>query len=138
MTFGATDVVNSGDSDWKEQVLALTDGLGVDVAIEAVGIPQTFTMCTEIVRPAGHVANVGVHGRPVELALQDLWISNITISMGLVNTNTLGTLLKMVAQNKVNADQFISHTFELSDIMNAYDVFARAAETKALKVILNA
>jgi len=138
MAFGATDVVNSGDSDWKEQVLALTDGLGVDVAIEAVGIPQTFTMCTEIVRPAGHVANVGVHGRPVELALQDLWISNITISMGLVNTNTLGTLLKMVAQNKVNADQFISHTFELSDIMNAYDVFARAAETKALKVILNA
>ena len=135
--FGATDAVNSGDEDWKEQVLALTDGLGVDVAIEAVGIPQTFTMCTEIVRPAGHVANVGVHGGPVELALQDLWISNISISMGLVNTDTLGTLLKMVAQNKVNADQFISHTFELDDIINAYDVFARAAETKALKVILN-
>ncbi len=73
-TFGATDVVNSADADWKEQVLALTDGLGVDVAIEAVGIPTTFQMCTQIVRPGGHVANVGVHGKPVELQIQDLWI----------------------------------------------------------------
>jgi alcohol dehydrogenase len=135
-SFGATDAVNSGDADWKEQVIALTDGLGVDVAIEAVGIPLTFTMCTEIVRPAGHVANVGVHGHPVELALQDLWISNVTISMGLVNTNTLGTLLKLVAQNKIAADSFISHSFKLEDILEAYDVFGRAAETKALKVIL--
>ncbi len=137
-TFGATDAVNSGDPDWKEQVLSLTDGLGVDVAIEAVGIPETFTMCTQIVRPAGHIANVGVHGCPVELALQDLWISNITISMGLVNTDSLGTLLKLVAQNKINADVFISHTFALGNILDAYDVFGRAAETKALKVVLNA
>jgi alcohol dehydrogenase len=137
-SFGATDAVNSGDADWKQQVLALTDGLGVDVAIEAVGIPQTFTMCTEIVRPAGHIANVGVHGHPVELALQDLWISNVTISMGLVNTNTLGTLLKLVAQKKIVADTFISHTFALKDILEAYDVFGRAAETKALKVIITA
>lgn len=137
-TFGATDVVNSGDHDWREQVLGLTDGLGVDVAIEAVGIPQTFTMCIDIVRPAGHVANVGVHGHPVELALQDLWISNLTITMGLVNTDTLGTLLKMVAQKKINVDRFISHSFALSDILEAYDVFARAAETKALKVVLSA
>jgi alcohol dehydrogenase len=136
--FGATDAVNSGDKDWKKQVLAMTDGLGVDVAIEAVGIPQTFTMCVDIVRPAGHVANVGVHGKPVELALDSLWISNVTISMGLVNTNTLGTLLKLVAQKKIVADTFISHTFALDDIIEAYDVFGRAAETKALKVILNA
>jgi alcohol dehydrogenase len=136
--FGATDAVNSADPDWKAQVLALTDGLGVDVAIEAVGIPQTFTMCLDIVRPAGHVANVGVHGKPVELALEKLWISNVTISMGLVNTNTLGTLLKLVAQGKISADAFISHTFALEDIVEAYDVFDRAAETKALKVILRA
>ncbi|MHB1172774.1 MAG: zinc-dependent alcohol dehydrogenase family protein [Lacisediminihabitans sp.] len=136
--FGATDAVVSSDPDWKEQVLALTDGLGVDVAIEAVGIPQTFTMCLDIVRPAGHVANVGVHGKPVELPLQDLWISNINISMGLVNTNTLGTLLKLVDQKKIVADNFISHTFSLGDILEAYDVFGRAAETKALKVIINA
>jgi alcohol dehydrogenase len=95
-------------------------------------------MCVDIVRPAGHVANVGVHGKPVELALQDLWISNIVISMGLVNTNTLGTLLKLVAQQKIPAEQFISHTFALEDILDAYDVFGRAAETKALKVMINA
>jgi alcohol dehydrogenase len=136
--FGATDGVVSSDKDWKQQVLALTDGLGVDVAIEAVGIPQTFAMCLEIVRPAGHVANVGVHGKSVELPLQDLWISNINISMGLVNTNTLGTLLKLVAQKKIVADTFVSHSFALENIIEAYDVFGRAAETKALKVILNA
>jgi len=136
--FGATDGVLSSDPDWKQQVLALTDGLGVDVAIEAVGIPATFTMCVDIVRPAGHVANVGVHGKPVELALQDLWISNIVISMGLVNTNTLGTLLKLLAQGKIPAQQFISHTFALDNILDAYDVFGRAAETKALKVMINA
>jgi alcohol dehydrogenase len=137
-TFGSTDGVISTDADWKHQVLALTDGLGVDVAIEAVGIPETFRMCLDIVRPAGHVANVGVHGHPVELPLQDLWISNITISMGLVNTNTLGTLLKLVAQKKIVAENFVSHTFTLDNILEAYDVFGRAAETKALKVIINA
>ena len=136
--FGATDAVVSSSADWKDQVLALTDGLGVDVAIEAVGVPETFQMCLDIVRPAGHVANVGVHGKPVELALQDLWISNIRLSMGLVNTDTLGTLLKLVAQNKIPAGPFISHTFALHDIVEAYDVFSRAAETKALKVMLNA
>lgn len=136
--FGATDAVVSSDKDWKQQVLALTDGLGVDVAIEAVGIPATWQMCLDIVRPAGHVANVGVHGKPVELALQNLWISNITMTMGLVNTNTLGTLLKMVAQDKIPASEFISHRFKLGDIIEAYDVFGRAAETKALKVILKA
>lgn len=136
--FGATDGVVSSDADWKEQVLALTDGLGVDVAIEAVGIPATFQMCLDVVRPAGHVANVGVHGASVDLALQDLWISNITITMGLVNTDTLGTLLKLVAQGKIPAEHFISHTFTLDNIMEAYDVFGRAAETKALKVMITA
>ncbi len=135
---GATDAVISSDADWKEQVLAMTDGLGVDVAIEAVGIPQTFAMCLDIVRPGGHVANVGVHGKPVELPLQDLWISNINISMGLVSTNTLDTLLKMVAQHKLATDEFVSHTFKLEDIIEAYDVFSRAAETKAIKVMINA
>ncbi len=136
--FGATDGVVSSAADWKEQVLALSEGLGVDVAIEAVGVPQTFEMCLDIVRPAGHVANVGVHGKAVEFDLQNLWISNIVISMGLVNTDTLGTLLKLVAQGKIPAEHFISHTFALGDIMEAYDVFARAAESKALKVMLNA
>ncbi|EGD53284.1 zinc-dependent alcohol dehydrogenase family protein [Gordonia neofelifaecis] len=136
--FGATDGVVSSDPDWRDQVMAMTDGLGVDVAIEAVGIPATWQMCLDVVRPAGHVANVGVHGKSVELPLQDLWISNIVMSMGLVNTDTLGTLLKMVAQRKIDPDVFISHRFALNDILDAYDVFADAAQTKALKVVLTA
>lgn len=136
--FGATDGVLSSDADWKDQVLAMTDGRGVDVAIEAVGIPQTFRMCLDLVRPAGHVANVGVHGKAVELPLQDLWISNIVISMGLVNTDTARTLLKLMAQHTIPVDEFISHRFALGDIVEAYDVFGRAAETKALKVVMTA
>ena len=136
LEFGATDTVNSGSADWKEQIMAMTDGLGVDVAIEAVGIPQTFDMCTQIVRPGGRVANVGVHGKPVELQIQDLWIHNISISMGLVNTNTTDMLLKMVAQGKLPAEGFATHRFSLGEMMDAYDVFSRAAETEALKVVI--
>ncbi len=135
--FGATDGVNSGDADWLKKVMALTDGMGVDVAIEAVGVPATFEMTTQIVRPGGHVANIGVHGKPVELRLQDLWIHNITVTMGLVNTNTLPMLLKLVAQKKLNVDNFASHHFKLDQMMEAYDTFSRAAETKALKVVID-
>jgi alcohol dehydrogenase len=135
--FGASHGVNAGDADWKRQVMALTDGWGVDVAVEAVGIPATFEMATQIVRPGGHVANVGVHGKPVELRLQDLWIHNITISMGLVNTNTTPMLLKLIAEGRLAVDRFVSHQFALDDMLAAYDTFGRAAETKALKVVLN-
>ena len=135
--FGATDGVNSGDADWKEQIMALTDGWGVDVAVEAVGIPPTFQMATEIVRPGGHVANVGVHGTSVDLQLQDLWIRNISISMGLVNSNTTPLLLKLVASGKLNVDNFETHHFALNEMMAAYDTFGRAAETYALKVIID-
>jgi alcohol dehydrogenase len=136
--FGATDGVLSSDPDWKDQVLALTDGLGVDVAIEAVGVPATFQAALDIVRPGGVVANVGVHGKPVELPIDRLWIANIAITMGLVNTDTTPTLLKLVAQKKLDATKFVTHTFALADIDQAYDVFGRAAETKALKVLINA
>jgi alcohol dehydrogenase len=135
--FGATDTVDSTDADWKEQVLALTDGAGVDVAIEAVGIPRTFTMATEIVRPGGHVANVGVHGKSVDLALNQLWIANITISMGLVNTNTLGMLLKLVAQRALPAHAFVTHEYTFDEVEDAYDVFGHAAEHDALKVLIH-
>jgi len=134
--FGATDAVVSGSADWKEQVLSLTDGAGVDVAIEAVGIPQTFTMATEIVRPGGSVANVGVHGASVELHLENLWIQNITISMGLVNANTTKMLLKLVAKGKLPAEKLATHHFTFDEFLEAYDTFGRAAETKALKVVI--
>jgi alcohol dehydrogenase len=133
---GATDTVLSGQPQWKEQVMALTDGAGVDVAIEAVGIPDTFTMATEIVRPGGHVANVGVHGKSVPLHLEQLWIHNVFISMGLVNTNTTPMLLKLVKSKKLPAAKLVTHRFTFDQFMDAYDTFGRAAETKALKVII--
>ena len=135
--FGATDTVNSGDADWKEQVFALTDGQGVDVAIEAVGVPQTFTMATQIVRPGGSVANIGVHGKPVELALNELWIKNIDISMGLVNTNTLAMLLKLVTQKKLPVESFVTHEFSFDQILQAYAVFGNAAQHDALKALIH-
>ena len=134
--FGATDTVLSGTATWKEQVMALTDGAGVDVAIEAVGVPLTFTMATEIVRPGGHVANVGVHGKSVDLHVENLWIQNINISMGLVNTNTTPMLLKLVAEKKIHAEKLVTHRFTFDQMMEAYDTFGRAAETKSLKVII--
>ncbi|WP_104200220.1 zinc-dependent alcohol dehydrogenase family protein [Cryobacterium sp. Y29] len=135
--FGATDTVISGAADWKDQVLALTDGAGVDVAIEAVGIPATFTMATEIVRPGGNIANVGVHGQPVDLHLETLWIQNINISMGLVNANTTKMLLKLVASKKLSAEKLATHHFNFDQFLEAYDTFSRAAETKALKVVIS-
>ena len=134
---GASHVINAGAIDWKEQVLALTDGYGVDVAVEAVGVPATFEMCTALVRPGGNVANVGVHGKPVQLDLQDLWIKNINISMGLVNTTTLGMLLKLVAQHMLPTERFVTHRFALGDIESAYRTFGNAADTHALKVLIS-
>jgi len=135
--FGATDTVNSGDADWKEQVLALTDGAGVDVAIEAVGVPDTFTMAVDLVRPGGHVANVGVHGKPAELALNKLWIQNITITTGLVNTNTSAMLLKLLAQHRLPVDKFVTHEFTFDQLEDAYEVFGNAAKHNALKMLIH-
>lgn len=135
-SFGATDTVSSADADWRDQVLALTDGLGVDVAIEAVGVPTTFTMCTQMVRPGGHVANIGVHGKPVELALDELWIHNVRITTGLVSTSSTPMLLRLVAQHRLPAAKLATHRFTLDQMLEAYDTFGRAAETKALKVVL--
>lgn len=135
--FGATDSVNNGQDGWQDKVFAMTDGLGVDTAVEAVGIPATFDASVELVRPGGTVANVGVHGGPVELALQDLWIKDIAITTGLVSATTTPMLLKLVAQGKLTPEQFVTHRFKLDDIMDAYDTFGRAAETKAMKVAIS-
>lgn len=135
--FGATDTVNSGAADWHEQVMATTDGgLGVDVAVEAVGIPKTFDMCTSLIRPGGAVANVGVHGAPVELKLQDLWIKDVSITTGLVSATTTPMLLKLVSQGKLKPEAFVTHRFRLDQMMDAYDIFGRAAETKSMKVAI--
>jgi alcohol dehydrogenase len=134
--FGADVTVNNGNEDAVATVRSLTDGLGADVAIEAVGVPQTFELCTELVRPGGHVANIGVHGLPATLHLESLWIRNVTVTTGLVDTYSTPTLLRLVAARQIESSRFVSHHFKLDQIIEAYDVFGRATETGALKVVL--
>ena len=133
--FGATDTVEVGP-DTVAEVLALTDGLGVDVAIEAVGYPETLLSAAAMVRPGGTVANIGVHGAPVEVPMQDLWIQNISITMGLVDTVSIPTLLKMVASGKIPSEKMGTHTFTFDQLDEAYDVFKNAADNLALKVVI--
>jgi alcohol dehydrogenase len=135
-TFGATKTVNSSRGNPAEAVMELTGGKGVDVAIEAVGIPATFDICQGIVGVGGRIANVGVHGKPVNLHLEKLWIHNITLTTGLVDTYSTPMLLKTVIAGKVQPNQLITHRFPLSEIEKAYDVFGNAARERALKVIL--
>ena len=136
-TFGATDVLNSATLDPVKTVLGMTKD-GVDVVIEAVGIPATFDICQHIVRPGGHIANVGVHGKSVDFQIQKLWIQNITLTTGLVNTNTTPMLLKTVQSQKLQPQRLITHRFAFDELPRAYEVFGNASREKALKVIISA
>jgi alcohol dehydrogenase len=132
---GASDAIAETGDSARDQVLALTDG-GVDVAIEAVGVPETFELCTDIVRPGGHVANVGVHGKPATLHLERLWIKDVTITTGLVDTFTTPRLMELIAAGKLDPSVFATHRFPLEEAMNAYDAFADAQGSGAFKVVL--
>ncbi|WOJ90867.1 zinc-dependent alcohol dehydrogenase family protein [Methylocapsa polymorpha] len=134
--FGATQTINSADGKVSGKVKALTGGQGVDTAIEAVGIPATFLICQEIVAPGGVIANVGVHGAKVDLHLERLWSQNITITTRLVDTVTTPMLLRTVQSKKIDPTRLITHRFTLDEIIDAYDTFGRAADTRALKVII--
>ncbi len=133
---GATRVVNSGRGRAAEEVLELSGGRGVDAAIEAVGIPETFELCQSIVAPGGAIANIGVHGRSAELHLETLWSRNVTITTRLVDTFTTPLLMKTVVSGRLQVKPLITHRFRLSEIMKAYDTFAHAAENHALKVVI--
>jgi alcohol dehydrogenase len=136
--FGATDTVNSKDGKAAEKVKAMTGGLGVDTAIEAVGAPATFELCQDLVAAGGVIANIGVHGRKADLHLERLWSHNISITTRLVDTVTTPMLMKTVVSKKIDPARLITHHFTLDRIMDAYDTFGRAAETRALKVIISA
>lgn len=133
--FGATDIINSETEDPVQKIMGETKD-GVDVAIEAVGVPATFDVCQRLVRPGGHVAVVGVHGHSVDLQLDKLWIQNITLTTGLVSTFTTPMLLKNVASGKLEPKKLITHHFALGDMLQAYKVFGNAGEEKAIKVII--
>jgi alcohol dehydrogenase len=134
--FGADVTINSASDDAVEMVKGLTDGLGADVAIEAVGVPETFELCTELIRPGGRVANIGVHGHPATLHLETLWIKNVTITTGLVDTHSTPKLLKLVSEGRLDPQPFGTHHFKIDEILESYAVFADAAKTNALKVVL--
>jgi alcohol dehydrogenase len=138
LEFGADVVINNGREDAIAKVMELTGGLGADVAIEAVGVPETFELCTELIRPGGRVANVGVHGRSATLHLEKLWIRDVLITTGLVDTNSTPKLLKLIEGGRLDPTVFATHRFPLADTEEAYDVFGAAAETHALKIVLNA
>jgi alcohol dehydrogenase len=135
-SFGATKVVSSSDGKAAERVMALTQGAGVNVAIEAVGLPATFDICQAIIGPGGRIANVGVHGKAVELHLERLWSLNMTLTTRLVDAGTTPMLLRMIQSGRLDAKKLVSHRFTLSEGMKAYDTFANAARQHAVKVVI--
>ena len=135
--FGADVTVNNSREDPASVIRSLTGGLGADVSIEAVGVPATFELAVALARPGGHIANIGVHGEPATLHLQEQWIRDITVTTGLVDAYSTPTLLRLFTGHQIKAGQFVTHHFALDDFIEAYDVFARAADTGALKVVLS-
>jgi alcohol dehydrogenase len=135
--FGADTVINNGREDALAQIMELTDGLGVDVALEAVGVPDTFELACQLIRPGGRVANIGVHGHPATLHLEKLWTRDVTITTGLVDTRTIPQLMRLVADGRLDPTVFATHHYALGDTMSAYDTFADASNTNALKVVLD-
>jgi alcohol dehydrogenase len=136
--FGATAVINNTDGKAMEAVMRMTGGRGVDTAIEAVGIPATFELCEQIVAPGGTIANIGVHGTQVILHLESLWDRNITITTRLVDTISIPMLIDVLHSRKFDPKHLITHRFKLDQILEAYETFAHAAETRALKVLIEA
>src|SRR5471030_1552042 len=136
--FGATSTINSSDGKAAEVVMKMTAKRGVDTAIETVGIPATFELCERIVTAGGQIANIGVHGKKVDLHLESLWDRNIAITTRLVDTATIPMLFKTVSSHKIDPKLLITHRFKLDKILDAYETFGHAAKTKALKVIIEA
>ena len=133
---GATHVINSGSEDAVARILEITDGRGVDCAMEAVGVPATWDICQKVVKEGGNIANVGVHGTSVNFELEKLWIKNLKITTGLVNANTTGMLLKSCECSKLPMEKLATHHFKFDEIEKAYDVFKHASENKAMKVVI--
>src|SRR5215469_15326498 len=135
--FGADVTINDSREDPMAVIRDLTGRLGADVAIEAVGVPATFELAVKLARPGGRIANIGVHGKPATLHLEEQWIRNITITTGLVDAYSTGTLLRLLTSHNIDAGRFITHRFALDEFDRAYEVFGQAAETGALKVVLS-
>lgn len=136
LAMGADVGISTKDPEWVDKVMAETDGLGVDVVVEAVGVPQTLEDCFRIVRPGGSVANAGVHGEPVKIPMDELWIQNLRISTGLVDATSTPILLNLMVSGKLKPEQMVTHRFTLDQILEAYEVFGNPGKTNALKVAI--
>ena len=136
LRFGADETINNGSQDAVARAMELTDGLGADVSFEAVGVPETFELAADLIRPGGRVANIGVHGKAASLHLEKLWIRDVTITTGLVDTFSIPQLMRLIASGRLDPSLFATHRYPLADTMAAYDTFADAARTGALKIVL--
>jgi alcohol dehydrogenase len=134
--FGATACIDPRTGDVADAVMKLTDGAGVDCAVEAVGVPATFELCQQLVAPGGVIANVGVHGVPASIFLDKLWDRNVTITTRLVDTVSTPMLLKTVCAGRIDPGRLITHRFAFEEMAKAYETFSHAADTHALKVII--
>ena len=134
--FGADTTINNSSTDAQSMIMELTGGLGADVAIEAVGVPQTFELAAGLIRPGGHVANIGVHGHPATLHLESMWSRDVTLTTGLVDTSTIPQLMNLIQHGRLDPTVLATHRYALGDTMDAYDTFANAATSGALKVVL--
>lgn len=135
---GATHIIHAGaDGDVVRRVLEITDGRGVDTAIEAVGIAQTFELCQDLIGVGGTIANVGVHGGKADLHLEKLWDRNVAITTRLVDAVTSPMLVELLAAGKLDAKALATHSFKFSDVEKAYAAFGDAGTSQALKVIIN-
>lgn len=134
---GATHIINSAKEDPVARILEITGQRGVDCAMEAVGLEPTWDVCQKVVKEGGNIANVGVHGTSVDFSLEKLWIKNLTITTGLVNTNTTGMLMKTCCSGKLPMEKMITHRFKFADMEKAYEVFKNAADEKAMKLIID-
>jgi alcohol dehydrogenase len=130
------DITLVAGTDVVAAVAEVTGGLGAHVSFEAVGLPETFELCTTVVRPGGRVANIGVHGKPATLHLESLWTKDITITTGLVDARTTARLLDLVVSGQLDVAGIVTHRFGFDELAEGYDVFARPEDSGALKVVM--
>ena len=134
---GATTLINSADGKAVEHVMDSDRRRAASTSpSRRSGSPRRFDICQAILAAGGRLANVGVHGKPVQLHLEKLWARNITLTTRLVDTVTTPMLLKMVQSGRLQPEKLVTHRFALDDVMKAYDTFGNAANEGALKVIL--
>jgi alcohol dehydrogenase len=121
LKLGATHAVD--EHEVHDVVNQLTDGLGADVTIEAVGFLDAFELTADLVRSGGHIANIGVHEGPATLHLEKLWAKQVTITTGIPSGLTIPQLMNSISTGALDATAMITHRLPLDDTEEGYDIF---------------